>query len=107
MHESVASVGEWLRSVTLGYYQYHAVPGNIDRLNIFAERLRLLWRKILIRRSQRSRVIWNRIAPIFDHWIPAPRVLHPIRVNASPPHIQGGSRMHKRARTVLCGGGQQ
>jgi RNA-directed DNA polymerase len=77
MHEPVASVGEWLRRVTLGYYRYHAVPGNIDRLNIFAERLRLLWRKTFIRRSQRSRVIWTRIAPIFDHWIPAPRVLHP------------------------------
>jgi group II intron reverse transcriptase/maturase len=76
-HEPVASVGEWLRSVVLGYYQYHAVPGNIDRLNVFAQRLRRLWRLILIRRSQRGRVRWDRLAPIFDHWIPAPRVLHP------------------------------
>jgi RNA-directed DNA polymerase len=77
MHEPVASVGEWLRSVVLGYYRYHAVPGNIDRLNVFAQRLRRLWRLILIRRSQRGRVRWDRLAPIFDHWIPAPRVLHP------------------------------
>ena len=77
MHEPVASAGEWLRSVTLGYYRYHAVPGNIDRLNVFAQRLRRLWRLILCRRSQRGRAIWDRLTPIFERWIPAPRVLHP------------------------------
>jgi RNA-directed DNA polymerase len=77
MHEPVASVGEWLRSVVLGYYQYHAVPGNSSRLNVFAQRLRRMWRLILCRRSQRSRVRWDRITPIFQQWIPAPRVLHP------------------------------
>src|SRR5215813_10735824 len=49
MHDPVASVGEWLKRVTLGYYNYYAVPGNIDRLNIFAQRLRRLWRLILSR----------------------------------------------------------
>jgi hypothetical protein len=39
MHDPVASVGEWLKRVTLGYYNYYAVPGNIDRLNVFAQRL--------------------------------------------------------------------
>ena len=77
MHEPVASVGEWLKSVTLGYYRYHAVPGNIDRLNVFSQRLRRLWRLILSRRSQRDRALWDRVIPIFHRWIPAPRVLHP------------------------------
>jgi RNA-directed DNA polymerase len=77
MHEPVPSIGEWLRSVTLGYYRYHAVPGNIDRLNVFAQRLRRLWRLLLCRRSQRGRAIWDRLTPIFERWIPAPRVLHP------------------------------
>jgi group II intron reverse transcriptase/maturase len=77
MHEPVASVGEWLQRVTFGYYRYHAVPGNIDRLNVFAQRLRRLWRLILCRRSQRGRAIWDRLTPIFERWIPAPRVLHP------------------------------
>jgi hypothetical protein len=31
MHEPVASVGAWLQKVVVGYYQYHAVPGNLDR----------------------------------------------------------------------------
>jgi group II intron reverse transcriptase/maturase len=77
MHEPVVRVGEWLRSVTLGYYQYYAVPGNIDRLNAFAHRIRRLWWWILRRRSQRGRASWDRLSPIFDRWIPAPRVLHP------------------------------
>ncbi len=35
MHEPTARVGEWLQKVVQGYYQYHAVPGNIDRLGLF------------------------------------------------------------------------
>ena len=77
LHEPVASVGAWLQKVTLGYYQYHAVPGNLDHLRVFMHRLRRLWRLILIRRSQRSRATWDRLNPILKRWIPVPRVLHP------------------------------
>lgn len=76
MHEPVASVGEWLQRVVIGYYRYHAVPGNLDRLRVFGQRLRRLWWLILSRRSQRK-VPWDRVTPIFAHWIPVPRVLHP------------------------------
>jgi RNA-directed DNA polymerase len=77
MHEPVASVGKWLQKVALGYYQYHAVPGNLDRLRVFMHRLRRLWRLVLIRRSQRNRLSWDRLNPILNRWIPVPRVLHP------------------------------
>ena len=76
MHEPVADVGAWLQKVVNGYYRYHAVPGNIDRLSVFGQRLRRMWRLILRRRSQRRRS-WNRVTRIFQRWIPAPRVLHP------------------------------
>ncbi len=76
-HEPSALVGEWLKKVTLGYYQYHAVPGNLDRLRVFMHRLRRLWRAILVRRSQRGQVSWQRHTPLLDRWIPIPRVLHP------------------------------
>ena len=39
MHEPVADVGAWLQKVVTGYYRYHAVPGNIDRLSVFGQRL--------------------------------------------------------------------
>src|SRR4029450_9305129 len=32
MHESVELTGKWLRSIVQGYFNYHAVPGNIDSL---------------------------------------------------------------------------
>jgi RNA-directed DNA polymerase len=76
MHEPVADVGAWLRKVVNGYYRYHAVPGNIDRLSVFGQRLRRLWWLILRRRSQRRRS-WDRVIRLFRRWIPAPRVLHP------------------------------
>jgi hypothetical protein len=53
MHQPAALVGEWLRKAVIGYYQYHAVPGNLDRLCTFRHRLRRLWRAILFRRSLR------------------------------------------------------
>jgi hypothetical protein len=34
-HELIALVGEWLRKVITGYYQYHAVPGSLPQLNLF------------------------------------------------------------------------
>ena len=77
--EPVADVGAWLRKVVNGYYRYHAVPGNIDRLSVFGQRLRRLWWLILRRRSQRRRS-WDRVIRLFKRWIPAPRVLHPYPV---------------------------
>jgi hypothetical protein len=38
-HAPIAQVGEWLRKVVTGYYQYHAIPGNMSRLEIFRYRL--------------------------------------------------------------------
>jgi group II intron reverse transcriptase/maturase len=77
MHWPPAMVGEWLQKVIPGYYQYHAVPGNLPQLRIFIARVRRLWRLVLIRRSQRGYVRWERLQRLFDRWIPQPRVLHP------------------------------
>ena len=32
MHEPVGQNGKWLRSIVQGYFNYHAIPGNIDSL---------------------------------------------------------------------------
>jgi hypothetical protein len=77
MHEPLSRVGEWVQKVLTGYYQYHAIPGNLDRLSVFRHRLRRLWRTVLRRRSQRGRMNWHRLGPVLDRWIPPPRVLHP------------------------------
>src|ERR1700688_4617441 len=38
-HHRTTEVGAWLRKVVLGYYQYHAVPGNSTQLRIFNRRV--------------------------------------------------------------------
>ena len=35
MHGAVSEVGSWLRSVVRGWFNYHAVPGNINCLDEF------------------------------------------------------------------------
>jgi RNA-directed DNA polymerase len=92
-HQPSALVGKWLEKVTLGYYQYHAVPGNLNRLSVFMHRLRRLWRAVLVRRSQRGQVSWERHTPLLDRWIPVPRVLHPYPQQRFAARIQGKSRM--------------
>jgi RNA-directed DNA polymerase len=76
-HHRTTEVGAWLRRVVRGYYQYHAVPGNTRQLRIFSRRVCWLWRTVLVRRSQRAQVGWDRLYPLFSRWIPRPRILHP------------------------------
>jgi RNA-directed DNA polymerase len=75
MHAPIAQVGEWLRSVLRGNYQYHAVPGNLAILSRFRHQVVRLWHRSLSQRSQR-RPNWKKLGPIFDHWLPIPRVVH-------------------------------
>jgi len=77
MHHRIAEVGVWLRKVVLGYYRYHAVPGNTTQLRIFKLRVCRLWQSVLVRRSQRAQMRWERFTPVLNRWIPPPRVLHP------------------------------
>ena len=93
MHAPIEATGKWLKRVVSGYYQYHAVPGNLQQLGRFRWRLARLWRYVLRRRSQHSRVTWNVIGPILDCWIPAPRTLHPYPNVRFDARIRGRSRM--------------
>jgi RNA-directed DNA polymerase len=76
-HQRTTEVGAWLRQVVLGYYQYHAVPGNSTQLRIFSRRVGRMWRSVLVRRSQRAQMRWGRLIPLLNRWIPQPRILHP------------------------------
>ena len=58
MHAPIATVGEWLRSVLSGYYQYQAVPGNLAVLSRFRHQVARLWYRTLGQRSQR-RPTWK------------------------------------------------
>jgi RNA-directed DNA polymerase len=85
---AVVQTGQWLQSVVQGYFNYHAVPGNTNSLRVFRYRVTLLWRKALLRRSQRHRLNWERMRRLAQRWLPEPRVLHPypsVRFDAQHP----------------------
>ena len=88
MHDPVAQTGAWLRSVVQGYFNYHAIPGNIDSLSVFRYRVTRLWRNILIFRGQRHNLNWAKMQRLANRWIPQPHVLHPyprVRFDAIHP----------------------
>jgi group II intron reverse transcriptase/maturase len=88
MHEPVPVVGEWIGRVLRGFYQYHAIPGNWASLNRFRLQIGRYWRHVLRRRSQRGRLTSERMARLYDRWLPQPRLLHPypsVRFDAIHP----------------------
>lgn len=76
-HRPRQEVGAWLRAVVRGHYQYYGVPGNYDMLTAFRWHLVRLWRRALLRQSQRSRFTWSRAKRLADYWLPLPRLCHP------------------------------
>lgn len=77
MHFSIPQQGAWLRSVVIGYFNYHAVPTNIDAISRFLTEVERMWFRTLKRRSQRSNLLWPRMSQIIDRWLPKARILHP------------------------------
>jgi group II intron reverse transcriptase/maturase len=58
-----------------GHFNYFGVNGNIDRLVVLVERVKRAWFKWLNRRSQRSRLTWERFNNFLkDFPLPRPRV---------------------------------
>lgn len=76
MHARPREVGRWLCRVLQGFYNYHAIPGNLRRLWALRYRLLHCWWRVMRRRSQR-RLTWERFFARVGSWLPDPRVLHP------------------------------
>jgi RNA-directed DNA polymerase len=77
MHESPKATGQWLAQVVRGYFQYHAIPGNWDRLKAFRNEVMRMWLQTLRRRSQRSRLSWDRFLERFGSLLPPVQILQP------------------------------
>ena len=77
MHDPVPQTGAWLRSVIQGYFNYYAVPGNLESLGLFRERVLRYSGLALKRRSQRHRYAWVRHLKLAAQWLPTLRVMHP------------------------------
>jgi RNA-directed DNA polymerase len=77
MHLPIPEQGRWLASVLRGHYNYYAVPDNSEALRAFRRQAVWHWLRALRRRSQRTRLTWERMSRLADRWLPLPRVLHP------------------------------
>jgi RNA-directed DNA polymerase len=75
MHDPVAQTGGYLRSVLNGYFQYHAVPGNLTVLSRFRRQVARYWFRALGQRRPR-RPTWEKLGKLFDQWLPVPKVVH-------------------------------
>lgn len=88
MHHAIPAQGRWLGRVVAGYFNYHAVPTNSKSLSAFRHCVTDLWRRSLRRRSQKSRITWQRMTRLVNDYLPAPRILHPwpdVRFNVKHP----------------------
>jgi RNA-directed DNA polymerase len=96
MHERVQGTVPWLQQVVRGYFQYHAIPGNWARMRAFRKDVLRIWYQTLRRRSQRSRLTWERFYDRLGSLLPSVQVLQPhpdVRFDAKHPNIRGRNRV--------------
>lgn len=77
INDPIAETGKWLGQVLSGYYNYHAVPGNLSKLRTFRQETARYWLSSLRRRSQRSRWTWENFESLRTRLLPEPVILHP------------------------------
>ena len=76
-HWPIEAVGKWLRRVCQGWLNYHAIPGNLERMKQFLDEVKKLWLAQLRRRSHRHRMPWRRFVRIIARYLPLPKTVHP------------------------------
>jgi RNA-directed DNA polymerase len=92
-HLPVPVQGQMIEAVVRDYFAYHAVPTNIRRLQRFRTEVVRAWLHGLRRRSQRSRMTWDRMNRLATRWVPAVRVLHPYPWDRFDERTRGKSRV--------------
>jgi hypothetical protein len=61
LHEPIPQQGKWLQAVVRGHTRYYGVPMNTPALRLFRFQVGRLWRRMLSKRSQNGRVLWDRM----------------------------------------------
>jgi RNA-directed DNA polymerase len=90
-HDPIPDQGRWLASVVQGHLNYYAVPSNSRSVQAFRAQAVRHWRHALRRRSQRSRLTWERMGRLVDRWIPPGRLVHPWPDDRFAANTQGRS----------------
>jgi hypothetical protein len=90
-HLPIPEQGRWLSSILRGHCNYYAVPDNGKAVNAFRHQIIRLWFKSLRRRSQRTKVNWERMSRYVERWLPKVRIMHPWPEARYDAKIQGKS----------------
>lgn len=101
MHARTSDTVKWLRSVVRGYFQYHAIPRNEDRMKAFRNEVLRMWMWALRRRSQRTRWTWDKFLEKLGNLLPEVEVLHPypdVRFASDHPNFGGHTQGKNRVR---------
>lgn len=77
LHYPVPEVGRWLRLVVAGHNRYYGVPSNLGALSVFRFHVGRAWYRTLRRRSQKTRLTWERMRRLINLWLPRPMLHHP------------------------------
>jgi hypothetical protein len=76
-HWGIGRIGRWLSRVLHGWNNFHAIPGNMKRLQQYRDEIIKSWLGVLRRRSQRHRWPWSRMQRMVRRLLPTPKILHP------------------------------
>lgn len=77
MHDPIGVTLKWVKSVLTGHMNYYSVPGNLISVLRFREEVVKRWFKMLLRRSQRHQITWEKFGPWVRRFLPKVRVVHP------------------------------
>ena len=93
-HDPIQDTLKWLQSVVRGYFQYHAIPGNWERLQEFRKNVLRLWHRSLRRRSHKSRWTWTRFRQLLvDQRSPKSASCTHFLTCGLTPNIRGRNRV--------------
>ncbi len=90
-HQPIPVQGRWLASVLRGHANYYGVPDNSQALLAFRYFATEHWYRALRRRSQRTRLTWERMRYLCRRWLPWPQIVHPWPTARFDARTQGRS----------------
>ncbi len=92
-HRPIPELGAYLRSIVGGHVRYYGVPRNSGAISSFRGAVIWLWWRALKRRSQRSRLTWERMQRLYRRWLPPAHICHPYPYARVLAMTQGRSRV--------------
>lgn len=85
-HRPIPEQQQMLTRKLQGHYAYYGITGNLRALDVLRSQVVQVWRKWLMRRSQRGRLRWERFRNFLNQYpLPPARVVHSIYHGAAIP----------------------